>query len=122
MVTSPLFPRYLFCRADLTTHYRGLRYAPDAIDLVHFGTRPAVVSETLVAELKAWAGDAVDLITLQPSLKIGDRVEVIDGPMRGMSAIILHAEDERDRVAVLLSILQSEAQVLISRSQIRAMP
>ncbi len=119
IVTGPLFPRYLFCRLSLTTSYRAVRYAPDVLDLVHAGGRPAEVQDTLIAELKGWAGDALDIITLQKPLRSGDAVEVVDGPMRGLSAVILHADDERDRVAVLLSILNGSAQVHLSRSQVR---
>ena len=30
-VTMPLFPGYLFCRFDLATHYRAVRFAHDAL-------------------------------------------------------------------------------------------
>ena len=45
-------------------------------------------------------------------------MEVIDGPMRGLEAVILHDRSDRDRVAVLLSILECGAQMMISRSQL----
>ena len=119
LVTAPLFPRYLFCRFDPATSYRAVRYAPDALDIVHFGERPAVVDDGLIANLQSWAGDALDIISIRPPLKPGDAVEIIDGPMRGLSATILYIQDDRDRVAILLSILQCGAQMTISRSQIQ---
>jgi transcriptional antiterminator RfaH len=118
IVTKPLFPRYLFCRFDLGTRYRAVRYAPDVIDVVSFGEQPAVVEDTIIDELKGWAGEGVDVITIQPGFKPGERVEVIDGPMRGLEAVILHDRSDRDRVAVLLSILECGAQMMISRSQL----
>jgi transcriptional antiterminator RfaH len=118
VVTSPLFPRYLFCRFDLGSHYRPVRYAPDAIDIVSLGERPIMVGDGLIDELKSWAGDGVDLITIQPDLRPGDQVEIIDGPMRGLPAVILHASDDNDRVSVLLSILECGAHVNISRTQL----
>ena len=118
MVTGPLFPRYLFCRFDLGSHYRSVRYAPEIVDVVSFGQRPAVVGDAMIAELKGWAGEAVDLITLQPDFQPGDRVEIIDGPMRGLPAVILHCSNDSDRVAVLLSILECGAQMNISRTQL----
>lgn len=119
LVTGPLFPRYIFCRFDAATAYRSVRYAPDAVDLVHVGSRPAVVSDTLIAELKEWAGQAVDVVTVAPQLQTGDRVEITDGPLMGLSAVILNAPNDKDRVAILLSILQCGAQMTISRSQIK---
>lgn len=119
LVTSPLFPRYLFCKFDPSASYRSVRYAPEAIDVVHFGNRPALVSPTLIEELKVWAGEGLDIVTLRPSLRVGDKVEITDGPMRGLSAVILQASDDRDRVAILLSILECGAQMMVSRSELR---
>jgi transcriptional antiterminator RfaH len=117
-ITGPLFPRYLFCRFDLSEQYRAVRYAPEVIDVVNVGTRPAIVNDTLIDELKHWAGDAVDIITIQPDFSPGDRVEIVDGPMRGLPAVILQIKDDSDRVAVLLTILECGAKMLIDRSQL----
>lgn len=117
-VTRPLFPRYLFCRFDAGLQYRAARYAPDVIDVVRFGDQPAVVDESIVQELRLWAGEGVDIISIQPQLGLGDFVVVTDGPLRGLHAMIVQERDDRDRVAVLLSALECGAQVMISRSQL----
>lgn len=119
LTISPLFPRYFFCRLDLAEAYRSVRFAPDVIDIVHLGTDPAIVSDQLIAELRSWAGDCVDIINLQPPLEAGDHVELVDGPFRGLPAVIVRTCDERDRIAILLSILHCGAQVTVSRSQLR---
>jgi transcriptional antiterminator RfaH len=118
VVTGPLFPRYLFCRFDLAQSFRAVRYGPDVIDLVTFGPKPAVVDDALIAGLKEWAGETVDIITLLPDLRAGDDVQVTDGPMQGLQAVILEERSDRDRVAVLLSILGAQVQMMISRSQL----
>jgi transcriptional antiterminator RfaH len=118
VVTESLFPRYLFGRFDPDTHFRAVRYAPEIIDVVSFGGRPAVVADSMVDELKSWAGEAVDLITLQPDFQPGERVEIIAGPMRGLPAVILSSRDDQDRVAVLLSTLECNARMNLSRSHL----
>ena len=45
-------------------------------------------------------------------------VQVSDGPMRGLQAVILHETSDPDRVAVLLSILSCGAKLVIDRSQL----
>jgi transcriptional antiterminator RfaH len=119
LVTAPLFPRYVFCRFNAATSFRAVRYAPDALDVIHRGSIPAAVDDRLIAELQAWAGEAVDIISLHPPLKPGDAVDIVDGPMRGLSATIVQCQEDRDRVALLLSILTSEAQVNIPREHLR---
>lgn len=114
-VTEPLFPRYLFCRFDLSLNYRAVRYAHDVVDLVSFGAQPAIVAEQLIHDLKLWASkDGV--VSIQPFFASGDRVQIIDGPMQGLQAIILEGRSDSERVAVLLSILGSEARLTIDRS------
>ena len=119
VVTSPLFPRYLFCRFDPLTRFRAVRYAPEVIGVVNFGGLPATVDDAIIDELKGWAGEAVDVITIQPDLRPGDLVEVTEGPMRGLQAVIMNERSDRDRVAVLLSILECGAHMNISREHLR---
>jgi transcriptional antiterminator RfaH len=118
VVTSPLFPRYLFCRFDPSLQYRAVRYTSDVIEVVRSGEHPAVVEDDIIESLKNWAGEAVDIITLQPDLRPGDAVEIIDGPMRGLQAVILTSRNDSERVTVLLSILECGAKMMIGRSQL----
>jgi transcriptional antiterminator RfaH len=116
-VTEPLFPRYLFCRFELASNYRAVRYAHDVIDLVSFGPQPAVVSEQLISDLKSWVGED-SLVTAVPMFSCGDRVQIVDGPMQGLQAVILEGRSDSERVAVLLSILGCEARLSIDRRQL----
>ncbi|MGD1032552.1 MAG: transcription termination/antitermination NusG family protein [Opitutaceae bacterium] len=118
IVTGPLFPRYLFCRFDYGQRCRAVKFAPDVLGVVSFGDVPAVVDESLIDGLKAWAGEMVDVITVTPALQTGDRVQITDGPMRGLEAIIENDMNGRERVAVILSILERDVQMTISRWQL----
>ncbi len=118
-VVKPLFPRYLFCRFDPALQFRAARYAPDVLDVVRFGEGPAIVQDAIIQDLRHWAGEALDVISIEPPLASGDEVVVIEGPMRGLHAMVLRGCDDRDRVAVLLSTLQCAAQVNISRAHLQ---
>lgn len=118
-VLSPLFPRYLFCRFDPALQFRAVRFAPDVIDVVRFGEFPTIVDTGIIDELKTWAGEAVDVISIEPQLCPGDRVVITDGPMRGLQAVIIQQRSDRDRVAVLLAALEFSAQVMINRAQLQ---
>ncbi len=118
LVTAPLFPRYLFCQFDPRSRYRAVQFAPDVIGIVAFGGAPAVVDDGIISGLMAWAGAGVDLITLEPELRPGDPVEIRDGPMRGLQAVMLPGRSDGDRVMVLLSILEREVPLVISRTQL----
>jgi transcriptional antiterminator RfaH len=116
-VTEPLFPRYLFCRFDISSHYRAVRYAHDVVNLVSFGDEPAVVAGQLIEDLKSWAGEN-RFFTPAPAFSSGDHVQIAFGPMQGLQAVILEARSDSERVAVLLSILGCEARLTIDRGQL----
>ena len=52
--------------SDATIIIRAVRYAPEIVEIVSHGTTPTIVPDNLIESLQAWAGSAVDIITLQP--------------------------------------------------------
>lgn len=119
VVVRPLFPRYLFCRFDPANHFRAVRHAPEVLDIVSYGGRPTVVDDSLVTDLQSWSGDSVDVISLLPELQAGDRVEITDGPLKGLHASVLFEMTDRERVAVLLDLLDCGARATLDRSQLK---
>lgn len=119
LVVRPLFPRYLFCRFEPAIHYRAVRYAPDVIDVVQFGPVPAVVPDRAISDLKAWVGDGFNAPSLEPALHCGDIVVLGEGPLMGLRAVVQQVMSDTDRVAVLLSFLNSAARTVVPRVQLR---
>ena len=117
-VEQPLFPRYLFCRFNPAGHYRMVRHAQDVIDVVSFGGRPAIVDPTIIQDLRSLANPVMELDCAASALQVGDHVAIKDGPMQGLRAVVLQTDSERDRVALLLSCLAYQAQVLISSARL----
>lgn len=113
-VVEPLFPRYVFCRFNSGTHYRAVRYTRDVLDVVSFGNEAIPVSDQLVSEIRSWVEDHARG-NCTPAFAPGDRVEITFGPMQGLHAVILNAHDDRERVAVLLTMLGNETRVTIDR-------
>lgn len=117
-VVRPLFPRYLFCHFEPAIHYRAVRYAPDVIDVVHFGSAPAIVPDQAIDELKSWVGDCLDLAKPEPELHRGDVVLLGEGPLAGLRAVVQQVMSDSDRVAVLLSFLDCGARAVVPRAQL----
>lgn len=114
-VIKPLFPRYWFCRFDLHSSYRAVRYAPEVVDIVHSGGVPTVVMEGLIHDLRTWAGKAIDVVTLRPALKPGDEVVITSGILTGLRAVLIKEMSDTDRVEVLLSVLNCGARMVVDR-------
>jgi transcriptional antiterminator RfaH len=117
-VVGPLFPRYFFCRLNLAQNFRAVQYAPQVVSVVSFGGHPTPVDDSIIEQLQQWAGEAVDIVTVRPGFHPGDLVEIADGPLRGLQAVVLQEMSDHDRVAVLLSTLGCQARLIVSRSQL----
>lgn len=118
-VRAPLFPRYLFVRADLEVRgSRGISFAPGVHSLVSFGGSPASVPESVIAELRSHE-DSDGLIDIDfgrgPSSRYreGDRVRVTDGALLDRVGIFQCREDQR-RVVILLDLLGRAVRVRVS--------
>lgn len=117
-VAAPLFPRYLFVRADLAhAARRVIRTAAGVVDLVAFGPEPAVVGDAVIAELRA-REDGTGMIDLaERPLSAGDSVRIAGGPLHDLAALFEGGSDTQ-RVVVLLRLLGREVRVRLAPHQL----
>ncbi len=119
-VVRPLFPRYFFARYRWDLAGRFVSSRPQVIGMVHFGHTPAVISATVIDELRQWSLES-DSEVFDPTtaLKPGQRVVIVSGPFKGMEAeFVLHLSDQK-RVALLMDHLQSQPRLTIERSLVK---
>ena len=106
IVPRPLFPRYLFVRADIDAGHRPrVNTAPGVAYLVSFGDRPAVVADSIVEEIKSRESED-GFIRLGRGQKFleGDRVKISDGALCDHVGLFQCATDNQ-RVFILLDLL-----------------
>jgi transcription antitermination factor NusG len=77
---------------------------------VSFGGVPSVVDDEVVNFMQE-LGNSQGLITAKSSLKIGDEVQIVKGPFKGLIGIIQEPPDTKSRVRVLMAILSRHVQV-----------
>ncbi len=101
--TEPLFPSYVFVRADWTcTPLTTVEWTPGVRRLVAFDGRPAVVPDSAIATIRRrlaegrWA---------RAPFRPGERVRIVEGPLQGLEAIFEGPMAPAARVRVLLEFL-----------------
>lgn len=109
-VTEALFPNYLFARFDWQHSLRQVQAARGVSGVVHFGERWPVVAEEVIADLQAAFG-MEELHTISATLVPGDVVEIGEGAMRGLSAVVTRVLPSRQRVAVLMDFLGRQTTI-----------
>jgi transcription antitermination factor NusG len=115
-VKVPLFPQYLFCRAD-----RGDRTTmlctPGVRSIVSFGAEMIAVPEKEIEQIQLLvSSDAA--IEPWPFLRLGQRIRVDGGPLCGLEGILTEVRNTT-RIVVGLELLQRSVAVELRRDQIR---
>ncbi|MBM3503063.1 MAG: transcriptional activator RfaH [Alphaproteobacteria bacterium] len=118
IVARPLFPRYLFVRADLEhIPLRRIRSTNGVVDLVSMGPHPSVVSPRIIAELQE-RQDSDGYIPLGGGeFTTGDAVRIVTTSLCDQIGIFQCATDN-DRVIVLLQFLGRNVRVGLDRADI----
>jgi len=105
---APLFPGYLFVRASARRLHR-VQHTPGVRGLVVFGGEPARLNDAVIDFLRAREG--ADGIVRTDPLPGGAAVRITNGPLRGLVAVLDSRLIGRERVLVLLDILQRQTRV-----------
>ncbi|HET6597147.1 MAG TPA: transcription termination/antitermination NusG family protein [Anaerolineales bacterium] len=105
---KPYFPGYVFGRLDLSNVSRSIiDWIPGAVGIVSFGGEPVPVPDHLISMLQ----QHVEIVNasqrdLSERFQLGDLVAIQGGPFAGYEAIFNSHLPGRDRVEVLLKLLQ----------------
>jgi transcriptional antiterminator RfaH len=113
---GPMFPGYLFAQVRERDFLR-VGWTPGVRGFVTFGGVPAELDPAAVAFLRARAGaDGVIRIATLP-----ERTEVVidDGPLRGLVGLVERRLTARQRVLVLLDLLQRRTRVELPEQWVR---
>jgi transcriptional antiterminator RfaH len=120
-VPAPLFPRYLFVRIDADKpQWLPIRSTFGVTDIVLNGSRPAVLSDGVVQEIRRREGED-GYILLKPAcaFRRGEAVSIVSGALANCQALFECATDE-DRVILLLDLLGREVRVEVALDDIHA--
>jgi transcriptional antiterminator RfaH len=109
-VTEALFPTYLFARFDWHNSLRQVQAARGVSGVVHFGLRWPIIDNAIIEDLKLVVGTE-ELHVIPTNLQPGDAVEITEGAMRGLQAVVSRVMPSRERVAVLLEFLGRQTTI-----------
>lgn len=106
---GPMFPGYVFVRAG-ETHFHRVMRTPGVRAFVAFSSgEPARLDDSAIAFLRS--RERPDGIISAEPLPSGCTITITDGPLRGLVAVLERRLTARQRVLVLLEILQRETRV-----------
>ena len=108
-VLEPLFPGYLFINIDETDPlWSKLRSTRGVLRVVGFGGKPVSVPDDVIRYIY----DGLVTVEKQGGLRKGEKVQIQDGPFRGIEGIFQAYEGE-ERAIVLISFMQKQQTVRV---------
>jgi transcription antitermination factor NusG len=116
IIECPLFAGYVFCRLSLD-HRVPISTMPGFLYIVSINNRPTPVDETEMADIQAVQRSGLAALPW-PTLAIGQRVRVEEGPLRGLEGI-LQQIGKQNRIAVSITLLNRGVSVQIEREWIK---
>ena len=117
LVEFPLFPRYVFCRFRFPEQRGAVLHVPGILSIVKAGSQAAPVDEQEMIHLQTTVRSGLEVRPHQ-FLKIGQWVELIDGPLRGVEGILVDVENTW-KVIVSVTLLQRSVSVSIERKWVK---
>ena len=111
-VEFPLFPSYLFAKIELKDSIYILN-THGVSTIVKFGDRVITIDDKVVNSIKLALKGEYDLHPMK-YFTIGDRVSVIDGPMKGAIGIVDNKYKNENRLVIKIEALQQAITVHIN--------
>jgi transcriptional antiterminator NusG len=115
-VEAPLFPGYVFCRFDPRNRLPILK-TPGVMRVVGIGKVPAPIEEDEIKAIRAVIEAGLPAQPW-PFTHEGDRVEIIDGPLRGIEGMVGKCAHD-GRLILSVTMLQRSVSVEIDPGWVR---
>jgi transcription antitermination factor NusG len=117
-VQMPLFPGYIFVRIGLEQRLRVIE-VPGFVRLVGFNSLPCPLPEADINRMKEALNKSV-LAEPYPYLTVGTRVEVRNGPLQGMTGILLRRQNKY-WVVISVDLIMRSVAVEVEASDVMPM-
>lgn len=106
----PMFPGYVFVHATLREDFTRIIWTPGVKAFVSFGGAPAEVDQGIIEFLCSRQGPD-GLVRCASPIHEGSEIRIVAGPFRGLTAVVEQRLPARERVRVLLDLLQRPTRV-----------
>ena len=115
----PAFPGYVFARMNVRLRFPVL-VTPGVRAIVCYGREPAAIDDAEIEAIKRVMDSGVPA-EKSPAVRGGDHVVLKEGPLAGLTGILMRAKN-RDRVLVQVTLINQALAVDVDASWIRSTP
>jgi transcription antitermination factor NusG len=118
VVDAPLFPGYLFCRLNIQ-HRLPVLMTAGVVQIVGYKHRPTPVDETEIDAIQTMIASGLPNQPW-PFLRVGDRVQIEGGPLRGLGGILVEVRGAH-RLILSVTLVQRSVAVEIDSAFVKSL-
>ena len=115
-ILQPLFPCYIFIKADLKEHFNLIRFTRGVIRFIG-GDIPTVVPDEIIESIISRMEDGVVKVGTA-EFKKGDTVLIKDGPLKDFIGVFDEEIDAKERVSIILRTLSYQVRISVEKDMI----
>ncbi len=120
---KPFFSGYGFIHFDHPAQYRLVRYTRGVKRIIGNEIGPIPIPEEIIQRIKQREINGyVELEKYGEIPDIGDEIEIMEGPMKGLRGIFRRELTDKDRVVILLNYVSYQGQLIIEKKKLKKVP
>lgn len=117
---KPFFPGYEFIYFDFPDQYRLVKYTRGVKKVVGVREIPVPIPEEVISEIKSReVNGLVEIDKYGEKPVVGDEIEVVEGPLRGLRGVFKKELTAKERVLILLNYVTYQAQLIIEKEKLK---
>jgi len=114
------FPGYGFIYFDFPDQYQLVRYTRGVKRVIGNRGSPTPIPEEVIREIKSREIDGlIELYKYREEPEVGDEIEVMEGPLKGLRGIFKKELSAKERVLILLNYVTYQGQLIIEKEKLK---
>jgi transcription antitermination factor NusG len=114
------FPGYGFIYFDFPAQYQLVKYTRGVKRVVGNRGAPTPIPEEVIHEIKSREIDGmIELYKYGEEPEVGDEIEVMEGPLKGLRGIFEKELTAKERVIILLNYVTYQGQLVIEKEKLK---
>ena len=114
------FPGYEFIYFDFPAQYRMVKYTRGVKRVIGNEEGPIPMEKEIIEQIKAREVNGyIELLKYGVEPEVGDEIEVVEGPMKGLRGVFKRELSENERVLILLNYVSYQGQLIIEKKKLK---
>jgi transcriptional antiterminator RfaH len=117
---APFFPGYAFLAFEHPEQYRLVRYTRGVKRVIGNDAGPIPIPDEVVHGIREREINGLielEKYGMEPS--VGDRIEVMEGPLKGLKGIFKREMPQGERVLILMNYVSYQGRLIIERRKLK---